>query len=104
MRPFMSEVETRRSWWLQLLAEGTQLAPSFLDYIRQDRRRAEDLMTKPVVSLSEQTSVREVGDLMIKQRIKRVPVLRDGKLIGMVTRADRVRVIASLPGAPAVQP
>jgi hypothetical protein len=34
MRPFMSEVETRRSWWLHLLAEGTELAPSFLDYIR----------------------------------------------------------------------
>jgi CBS domain-containing protein len=34
-------------------------------------------MTKPVVSVSEQTSAREIGDLMMKQRIKRVPVLRE---------------------------
>jgi CBS domain-containing protein len=104
MRPFMSEVEARRSWWLHLLAEGTELAPNFLDYIRQDRRHAKDLMTTPVVSVSEQTSAREIGDLMIKQRIKHVPVLRDGQLVGIVTRADIIRVIASLPSAPSEQP
>ena len=102
--PFMSEFEARRSWWLHLLAEGTELAPSFLDYIRQDRRRAKDLMTKPVITVSEQTSAREIGDLMLKQRIKRVPVLRDGKLVGIVTRADLMRVIAGLSSAPPEQP
>ncbi len=104
MRPFMSEVEARRSWWLHLLAEGTELAPNFLDYIRQDHRHAEDLMTTPVISVSEQTSAREIGDLMIKQRIKRVPVLRNGHLVGIVARADLIRVIASLPSTSSGQP
>jgi CBS domain-containing protein len=81
MRPFVSEVEARRSWRLHLLAEGTELAPDFLDYIRQDRWHVEDLMTTPVVSVSEQTSAREIGDFMTKQRINRVPVLRDGGLV-----------------------
>src|SRR6185437_1788911 len=46
MRPFGEENALRRSWWLGMLAEGTDLAPEFLDYVRLDRRRARDLMQK----------------------------------------------------------
>jgi CBS domain-containing protein len=99
MRPFGAETATRRAWWLRMLAEGTDLAPEFLAYVREDQRRAKDLMTTPVVSVTERTSVREIADLMIRHRIKRVPVLRDGKVVGVVSRADLVRAIAHSPEA-----
>jgi CBS domain-containing protein len=99
MRPFGAANEMRRAWWLGVLAEGTDLAPDFLDYIRVDRRSAHDLMTPDVVTATEQTSLSEIADLMSKHRIKRVPILTDGKLVGIVSRADVVRALAGLPGA-----
>lgn len=60
-------------------------------------------MTTPVISVSDQTSVREIRDLMLKRGIKRVPVLRNGKLVGIVTRADLIRVVADLPRVPLAQ-
>jgi CBS domain-containing protein len=82
-----------------MLAEGTELAPEFLAYVRQDQRRARDLMSAEVVSVVERTSARVVADLMMQHRIKRVPVLRDGKVVGIVARADLVRAIAQMPDA-----
>lgn len=99
MRPFATEAATRRAWWLRMLAEGTELAPEFLNYVREDQRRARDLMTTPVVSVTERVSAREIADLMMRHRIKRVPVVRDGKVVGIVARADLVRAIARSPDA-----
>ncbi len=99
MRPFGAANEMRRAWWLGMLAEGTDLAPEFLDYVRVDRRTARDLMTRDVVTASEGTSLSEIADLMHKHRIKRVPILSDGKVVGIVSRADVVRALAGLPGA-----
>ena len=99
MRPFASETELRRAWWLRMLSEGTDLAPEFLAYIRQDQRRAKDLMVSPTITVTEQTPAREVADLIMRHRIKRVPVLRDGKLVGVVSRADLIRAIAQTPDA-----
>ena len=99
MRPFATETATRRAWWLRMLAEGTELAPEFLNYVREDQRRAKDLMSTPVVSVTERASAQEIADLMMRHRIKRVPVLRDGKVVGIVARADLVRAIARSPDA-----
>lgn len=99
MRPFGNEAELRRAWWLRMLAEGTELAPEFLAYVRQDQRRAKDLMTTPVITVTEATSAREIADLMMRHHIKRVPVLRDGKVVGIVARADLIRAIARTPDA-----
>jgi CBS domain-containing protein len=99
MRPFATETEQRRAWWLRMLGEGTDLAPEFLAYVRQDQRRAKDLMVTPVITATEQTPARELADLMMQNRIKRVPVLRDGKLAGIVSRADLIHAIAHTPDA-----
>ena len=99
MRPLSAETEVRRAWWLRMLAEGTQLAPEFLTYVREDRRRAEDLMTREVISVVESTKVRDIADLVMKHRVKRVPVLRDGKVVGIVSRADLVSLLADAPEA-----
>ncbi len=97
MRPFASASEARRAWWLRMLAEGTDLAPEFLSYVRADQRRAKDLMTTSVVSAAEDTPAREIADLMMRNRIKRVPILRDGAVVGIVARADLIRAIAENP-------
>ncbi len=94
MRPFGQENALRREWWLNLVAEGADLSQEFLDYIRLDRHRARDLMSPTVITAAEATSVAELADLLSRHRIKRVPILRDGKLVGIVSRADIVRAVA----------
>ena len=85
LRPFGAANEMRRAWWLELLAEGDpNLSPQFVDYIRVDKRCVQELMTRDVVTATERTSLSAIADLMSKHRIKRVPILRDGKLVGIV--------------------
>jgi CBS domain-containing protein len=104
MRPLGQEHALKRDWWLNLLAEGVDLAPAFLDYIRVDHRRARDLMIKPVITAKEGTSVPELADLLVRHRIKRVPIVREGKLVGVVSRADVVRALARTPDAIVEEP
>jgi CBS domain-containing protein len=99
LRPFRQTHLLQREWWLNVLAEGEQLAPSFLDYIRLDQRRARELMTTPVITVTETTPATEIAELLDKHHIKRVPVVRDGKLVGIVSRADLIRAIAKSPEA-----
>ena len=89
-----SEIGTagQRSRWLDLLITG-RLAN---EYVRTHTRRVDDIMTRDVVSVAEDTPLTEVVRLMERHRIKRVPVLRDGALIGIVSRADLLRAIQRL--------
>ena len=84
--------EARRDWWLTLLAEGEMLNTDFLASLRAPERRARDVMTAPVVTVGEETEVNEIARLLTAYRIKRVPVLRDGGIVGIVSRADHDRV------------
>ncbi|HTW69690.1 MAG TPA: CBS domain-containing protein, partial [Acetobacteraceae bacterium] len=97
MRPFIDANVKRRAWWLTLLADGTDLAPEFLDYVRLDRHEVGDLMTRPVISASATASVTELAELMTRHRIKRLPIVHHDKLIGIVSRADVIRAIAQSP-------
>ena len=87
----------RQSWWVQMLAEGEDLAPEFQAYVRSGDRLARDLMTPEVVTVEEATPLAEVARLLEEHRIKRVPVLRQGRVVGIVSRADLVRVLAHAP-------
>jgi CBS domain-containing protein len=53
-------------------------------------------MTAPVVTVGEETDFREVARLLTAHRMKRVPALRDGQVIGIVSRADLVRAFAEV--------
>jgi CBS domain-containing protein len=97
MRPFIKENDLKREWWLEMLAEGSQLAPAFIDYVKADHRRAVDLMTSPVITAREDMSVPDVAELLSGHLIKRVPVLRDGRITGIVSRSDIVRALAYTP-------
>ena len=98
MRPYLSSNIERRAWWLALLAV-TDLAPEFLEYVRLDRHTVGDLMTKPVITASETTPITDLAERLAKHRVKRLPIVREGKLVGIVSRADVIRAIARSPEA-----
>ena len=54
-----------------------------------------EIMTAEVISVAEATLIEQIAALMAQKKIKRVPVARDGALIGMVSRADIVRALAA---------
>ena len=83
--------ERRRSWWLEMFASTNQLAG---DYIKSHSGSVKDVMTRDVLSVSDTTPVADIAILLETNRIKRVPVLRDGKLVGIVSRANLVRELA----------
>jgi len=88
----------RRSWWLDTIASDQELAR---DYVKSHGRTAKDVMTREVIAVTEATDLAEVAMLLETKRIKRVPVLRDGKLVGIVSRANLVRALAMITSDPA---
>ena len=84
--------ERRRSWWLDMLASTNQLAG---DYIKSHSGLVKDVMTRDVISVSDTTPVADIAIALETNLIKRVPVLRDGKLVGIVSRANLVRALAT---------
>ena len=80
-----------------MLSEGEDLATEFLNYLRAADRPVSDVMVSPVVTVSENTSVQTIAEILQKQHIKRVPVLRDGRLVGIVSRADLIRALSQAP-------
>jgi CBS domain-containing protein len=83
--------EPRRSWWLDSLAADDGMAR---DYVKAHGRTVRDIMTWDVVSVAETAGLDEIADLLETKRIKRVPVVRDGALVGIVSRANLVRALA----------
>jgi hypothetical protein len=73
----------KQVWWLSALMLG-----GTLDYDRIHSSTAGDVMNRPVVTVDEDTELGEIARLLERRHIKRVPVLRDGKLAGIVSRAN----------------
>ena len=84
----------RRSWWLDHFA--SDLAR---DYIKSHGRTVKDIMTRDVVTVTDDTDLGEVAALLEAKRIKRVPVIREGKLMGIISRANIVRAVGATKGA-----
>src|SRR5947209_7685270 len=82
----------RRSWWLDTVGSDEELARA---YVKSHGRTARDVMTREVTSVSETAELAEIANLLETKRIKRVPVVRDGKLVGIVSRANLVRALAA---------
>ena len=59
----------------------------------------QEIMSAPAQSVCEDTSLEEIAAVLTEKKIKRVPVVREGKLVGIVSRADLVRALASGRGA-----
>jgi len=85
----------RRSWWLELLMDEAELAKEF---VKTHGRLARDVMSSPVVSVTEDTPVADIAATLEKHHIKRVPVLRDTRLVGIISRANLVQCLAATGG------
>jgi CBS-domain-containing membrane protein len=96
---FLRRVETaterKRPRWLEFFAGGGQLAS---EYVRTHARRVSDIMTMDPVAVAEDAPLEDVVALMEKRRIKRVPVLKDDKVVGIVSRANLLHALASVAG------
>jgi len=89
--------ERRRSWWLDMVASTNRLAG---DYIKSHSTKVKDVMTRDVIAVSNTTPLADIAILLETNRIKRVPVVRDGKLVGIVSRANLVRALAMTTNEP----
>ena len=92
-----------RSWLQRLLTDEARLAR---DYVRSHSHHVADVMTRKVITADERTPLQDIAALMQRNGIKRVPVVRDGKVLGIVSRANLLQGLlarepypaAALPG------
>ena len=91
-------VARSRSWWLDTIAAYQDLAR---DYVKTHGRKVKDVMTCAVISVTDTTELADIAMLLETNRIKRVPVLCDGKLVGIISRANLLRALAATKSDPA---
>jgi len=84
--------EKTRPWWLEAMIPGATLAKEFA---QSHGKRVEELMSSQVITATEDASLGEIASLLERHRIKRVPILKDGKLVGIVSRSNLVQALAS---------
>jgi CBS domain-containing protein len=96
MRRVEAGTERRRSWWLTLFASNATLAD---EYVKSRARRAKDVMTAPPITVGEDMPIAEIAGLLERHRIKRAPVVRNGILVGIVSRANLLRALATFQGS-----
>lgn len=88
------ETGARRAWWRGLLDCPESQA---LEYVKSHGQQAQDVMTPAVVTVDEDTSASKIAEIFYRERIKRVPVMRGTRLVGVVSRADLLRAIVTAP-------
>ena len=92
LRRTETRTERRRPRWLEFLRGPGRLAE---DYVLTHGRKVGEIMTRDVVSVSEDAPLVDIVRLMERHRVKRLPVLRDGTLVGIVARADLMRALGA---------
>lgn len=80
-----------RAWWLTLL---TTSAADLRDIFGKGECPVDRVMSRDVVTASEDASLHQLVHLLSRRRIKQVPILRDDRLVGIVSRIDILRYIA----------
>ena len=91
----------RRPRWFDAIGSGQAQAR---DYIKSHGVRVADIMTHNVVSVDESTELADVATLLETHRIKRVPVMLDGQLVGIISRANLVRAFGAIKTQPPGNP
>jgi CBS domain-containing protein len=86
-----TNTEKRRKWWLEIFADSDAKAREF---VKSHGIAARDVMTRFIVSVSKDAPLSEVAEILDTHRIRQVPVIQDGKLVGMISRTDLVRKLA----------
>jgi len=83
--------EAPRKWWLSFFSDPDALARQ---YTKTHGLKASDVMSQPVLSIDEDADLEEIAGTFERRQVKRLPVLRDGKLVGIISRADLVRALS----------
>jgi CBS domain len=78
--------------WLETFSTAEQL---MADFVKTHGRKAKDVMTRQVISVDPDRSLQEIANLLEKHGIKRVPVIENGRLVGIVSRANLVQALAT---------
>jgi CBS domain-containing protein len=97
LKPIRESVRARRDWWLGLLSEGEELPQAYLEYLRSDTRKANDVMVHDVITADRTATLGQIAELMIAHSIKRIPILSNDRVVGIVSRADMVAALALTP-------
>ena len=87
--------EKQRPHWIESLMGAATLAGEFT---KSHALKVGEIMTEEVVSVSEDASLAEIATLFERHRIKRVPVTRDGAVVGIVSRSNLIQALASAVG------
>jgi CBS domain-containing protein len=94
LRRVETATERRRSWWLELFSSNESLAAEF---VKMHARKVTDVMMPNVITADPDTPISEIASILEKNKIKRVPIMRDGRVVGIVSRANLVQALASVP-------
>jgi CBS domain-containing protein len=81
---------TERPWWLEAVFAGKTV-----EFEKTHGRPAGGAMTRNVISVDYDTPLNEIAELLERHHIKRAPVLRDGKLVGIISRANLLHGLAN---------
>ena len=92
--------QRRRSRWLDNFASDQAAAR---DYVKAHGRTVREIMTRDVISVSDTTELADIATLLETRRIRRVPVVRDGQLVGIISRANLVRALAMTKSESAIE-
>jgi CBS-domain-containing membrane protein len=87
--------EPKGKWWLEHFSDPQALASR---YVKAHGRKAADVMTRQVATVGPDVDLAKVAEILHAHRVKRVPVVQDGKLLGIVTRSDNVEALSGAMG------
>ena len=85
--------ERKRPRWLEILVGPNSLAG---DYVRSHGRKVEEVMTREPIAIDEDVPLDEVVRIMERCRVKRLPVMRGDRVVGIVSRANLLHALASM--------
>ena len=90
----------RQAHWLERLGEGYEVSPTYVETIRDANHLVRSVMSLGIVAVPDTMTAREAAQVMYERHVKRLPVLRDGRMVGIVSRSDLVRALADALDAP----
>ncbi len=83
-----------RAWWLAMLVEGAGADEALA---AQRGRPVREIMSAPLISIGPRTTAPEIAEALLAHQIKRLPVIEDGRVIGIVSRTNLLAVVESIP-------
>ncbi|MCC2098949.1 MAG: CBS domain-containing protein [Hyphomicrobiales bacterium] len=92
LRTLQTPQERTKSWWLRIFQSSEDAAT---DYIKSHARFVHEVMTKKVLTINETDDISHIAAVLEKNRIKRVPVVTNGKVVGIVSRGNLMQAVAA---------